>query len=139
MANRTGKGGFKEHPENKNKSGQRNKEAVAFSRSLRELIVREGERSLTLDGKRHRKVELMVRQLWAKAIAGEAWACNIIMDRTEGRVTERAEITGANGGPIETKDVSELTDNERVVRIATILDAARARRDGPPIGGVQQA
>lgn len=38
-------------------------------------------------------------------------------------------LTGANDGPIETKDVS-LSDDERLARIAALLDAARARRDG---------
>jgi DNA-binding transcriptional MerR regulator len=38
-------------------------------------------------------------------------------------------LTGANDGPIETRDVS-LSDDERLARIAALLDAARARRDG---------
>lgn len=97
MANKTGKGGFKEHPENKNKSGQRNKEAVAFTRTLRELIVKEGERSLSVQGEKHKKVEWMVRQLWAKAIAGEAWAVAYISDRVEGRVKSELELSGTVG------------------------------------------
>jgi hypothetical protein len=45
-----------------------------------------------------------------------------------GVYTERKEVTGKNGGPIQVDDVG-LTDEERAQRIATILDAARARRD----------
>jgi hypothetical protein len=41
-----------------------------------------------------------------------------------------AEHTGKNGGPIETKDASELTDAERAARVAALFDLARARRDG---------
>ncbi len=44
---------------------------------------------------------------------------------------QRREITGKDGGPIETTDVDGVTDDERVARIAALLDEARARRTGP--------
>lgn len=47
--------------------------------------------------------------------------------------TDRTEVTGKDGGPIETSDAS-LTDEQRAGRIAAILDAARARRDGQASG-----
>jgi hypothetical protein len=40
----------------------------------------------------------------------------------------RSELSGKDGGPIETKDVSELSDEERLARVVAIFDAARARR-----------
>ena len=43
--------------------------------------------------------------------------------------TQRQEITGADGGPIETKS-DGLSDDERIARTVAILDAARARRAG---------
>lgn len=43
----------------------------------------------------------------------------------------KSELTGKDGGPIETADVT-LTDEERSSRIAAILNAARARRDRQP-------
>ena len=43
---------------------------------------------------------------------------------------QRKEITGKDGGPIETKNVDGVTDDERVARIAALLDEARARRTG---------
>jgi hypothetical protein len=43
------------------------------------------------------------------------------------RDVSKLEMTGRNGGPIETH---ELSDAERASRIAALLDAARARRDG---------
>lgn len=46
---------------------------------------------------------------------------------------DRVEHTGKDGGPIETSDAS-LTDEQRAGRIAAILDAARARRDGQTAG-----
>lgn len=39
----------------------------------------------------------------------------------------RVELTGRDGGPIETRDASGITDEERVARIAAILDGARDR------------
>lgn len=41
----------------------------------------------------------------------------------------KQEMSGPNGGPIETKDIT-LDDTERASRIAALLDKARARRDG---------
>lgn len=41
---------------------------------------------------------------------------------------ERTELTGKDGGPIETSDVSLLTDDERAERIASLLARAEARR-----------
>lgn len=41
--------------------------------------------------------------------------------------TDRAEVTGKNGGPIQHEDVG-LTDTERVERIAALAERARARR-----------
>lgn len=43
--------------------------------------------------------------------------------------TDKQEITGKDGGPIETKVTDGLSDSERVDRLVAILDAARARRD----------
>jgi hypothetical protein len=45
---------------------------------------------------------------------------NSFMDRTEGKVKEQVDVT-SNG--------QSLSDNERVGRLAEILDALRARRD----------
>ena len=42
---------------------------------------------------------------------------------------QKFEFAGPGGGPIQTKDVTELTDDERADRIAAILDKARERRD----------
>jgi hypothetical protein len=46
------------------------------------------------------------------------------------QLVERKELTGKDGAPL----ISELTDDERAARIASLLDVARARRDGPTAG-----
>ena len=43
--------------------------------------------------------------------------------------TERQEITGAEGGPLETKDVT-LTDSQRASLLSAIIDKARERASG---------
>jgi len=53
-----------------------------------------------------------------------------IIEWEMGKATQHIEATGKGGGPIETKDVDGVTDEERVARIAAILDDARARRTG---------
>lgn len=56
-----------------------------------------------------------------------------LVDRVDGPVPSKNEHTGADGGPIETRDA--ISDDERISRIAAILGAARARRDGQAAGG----
>lgn len=73
----------------RNTEGQRNSEAVAFSRQLRALIVSEGEKTLTLDnGNKITKVEAMIQRVWSEAIKGEQWATVFIAERVEGKVTQ---------------------------------------------------
>lgn len=45
----------------------------------------------------------------------------------------QTQLTGKDGGPIETRDAT-LSDDERVTRIVALLDAARARRDRQAVG-----
>jgi len=53
-----------------------------------------------------------------------------IIEWEMGKAVRRLETTGKDGGPIETKDASGVTDEERIARIAALLDDARARRAG---------
>ena len=53
-----------------------------------------------------------------------------LFDLVGASAPQRLELSGRDGGPIETRDVSGITDEERVARIAAILDAARDRATG---------
>ena len=46
---------------------------------------------------------------------------------------ERRELSGAEGGPIEHKDVTELTDEERTRRILALLGASEGEGTGSPV------
>lgn len=78
--------------EHRNRSGQRNRAAVQFSKTLRELLVAEGETSLKLDGKRYKKVQLLARKVWSEALQGKEWAVDFIATRVEGKVTDKVEV-----------------------------------------------
>lgn len=52
------------------------------------------------------------------------------------RDTYRVEATGADGGPMVTKNES-LTDSERIEQLTAILDTARARAGGQDSEGAQ--
>ena len=58
-----------------NRNGQVSKERLAFNKTLRELLVAEGEKEkrLVIDGEdvKLKKVELLVRSIWKKAVEGE--------------------------------------------------------------------
>ena len=53
-------------------------------------------------------------------------AADSVLDRIMGKATQRQEITGAGGGPIETKDVSDLSDAEAGRRFMALAVATGA-------------
>lgn len=79
-----------------NRNGQINKGVLAFNRSLRELLVAEGETTQAdAEGKvKLKKVEWLVRVVWNAALKGEPWAVEFIAERTEGRVTQPVDAPG---------------------------------------------
>ena len=89
--NPTGKGGFGDHPENRNRYGQLNPEAVAFTRKLREALVAEGETPLNPHG-RKTKYQKMIEQVWALATLGTEWAVKYISERVEGKVPDKLQV-----------------------------------------------
>jgi hypothetical protein len=63
-------------------------------------------------------------RVWFATIAVEAikkkefWAFNGLLDRIVGKVAERTELTGANGGPVDSRNVSLImTPEERLLEI----------------------
>lgn len=66
---------------------------MAFFRTLRELIVTEGEKNkagIDDDGNtvKLKKVEWYVKVLWQEALKGEAWAVQFIAEKVEGKVEQ---------------------------------------------------
>ena len=79
-----------------NRHGQISHNVLAFNKSLRELIVGEGEQKHTtlIEGQKvtFTKAQWMVKVLWNEAMKGEAWAVQFIAEKVEGKVTQ--PITG---------------------------------------------
>lgn len=71
-------------------------------------------------------VRQVSNKLLAKALDGDT-TCMIFFLKTRGRwrETDRLEITGADGGPVEYVD---LTDDERVSRLVALLERGRSAR-----------
>lgn len=61
---------------------------------------------------------------------GAAVSASTAKAKLFGYMKEKHEVTGANGGPVQTEDVSVLTAEERAVRIANILAQAKKRAEG---------
>jgi len=62
----------------------------------------------------------MYKALHELGLSGNVQAIKELLDRLEGKVTEKHEHSGRDGGPI-------LTDTERSHRILALVDAARKR------------
>jgi len=79
-----------------NRNGQISKERLEFNRSLRELLVSEGEAEWTgvwdNENLSLKKVEWLVKSVWKKAIEGESWAVNFIAERIEGKVMQPMDL-----------------------------------------------
>ena len=99
---------FRKGPDpHRNVSGQRNKAAVQATTLLRNKLVQEGKRIVTYTvdtptGKvklKARNVVLLVKRIWREAIGGDASFVQIVLDRTDGKVTQpiageiRANVT----------------------------------------------
>lgn len=57
--------------------------------------------SIQEDGKR---IRAAAEKLLTAASNGEPWAIQALADRTDGRPKQATELTGADGGPIETRN-----------------------------------
>jgi len=88
--NKTGKGGFKDNPQNINMEGKP-KGSGSIPDILRKIGHEEWE---TKDGKiLGKKLEVILRKVYAEALDGRSWAVQFIADRTEGKALERIDQT----------------------------------------------
>ena len=74
------------------RAGQTSKKKLRWNKTISELIAAEGEKiqkgTIGENTFKLKKVEWLVKSLWKKAIDGESWAVNTILERTEGKVTQ---------------------------------------------------
>lgn len=91
--------GFGSHPENINLAG-RPKKGSAWADVLAEIGEEIDERS----GKPYK--ELVSRKLWDKARLGDINAIRELIDRMDGKPTNKTELTGAGGGEILVRSVN---------------------------------
>lgn len=73
--------------------------------------------------------DILEGRAWQRSETSDPLLIFLLKAHRPGKYRERSELTGLNGGPIETKNVSELSDDERIARVAAIFERARQARD----------
>jgi hypothetical protein len=80
----------------RNVYGQRNKAAVRATKLIRDKLVQEGKKLVTFTvdtpaGKvkmKARNIDLLAKRIWREAVEGDPSFVQIVLDRTEGKVTQ---------------------------------------------------
>jgi hypothetical protein len=102
----TNAGSFKKGDLRQWKNGQRNKAAVAITKTFRNVLVLIGGESLIseLQGKpiSKQKIEWLGQKLWAMALSGDIASIRELLDRMEGKVTQPIGGT-PDGAPIRVR------------------------------------
>lgn len=88
MANETGKGGFKDNPQNINRDGRKKK-----GKTLTDILVRHGRKRDVKDGAKNiSRKEALAKKLWAMALSGDITAIRYIYDRIDGRPDQYHQV-----------------------------------------------
>ena len=96
-----------------------------------DYIKKYPEVQTAFDESREVMLDLAESKLFQAVNDKAGWAICFFL-KTQGKsrgYSERREVTGIDGGPVQTNDIG-LTDEKRIERITAILNAGRARRDG---------
>jgi hypothetical protein len=102
MANITGKGGFKENPQNINREGK-----PKGTKSIPDMLRRIGDEEwIDKDTGKviGEKLDVVMQRVYIEAVNGASWATNFIADRTEGKALDRIEAT-INQEPIKVFEI----------------------------------
>lgn len=73
--------------------------------------------------------EAVYTALGKALLKGNAYAFKELAERAYGKLTEKRELTGANGGPVEFKEANESDINERIAQLERDLGLAAAIDD----------
>jgi hypothetical protein len=78
---------------------------------------------------RRRGVGIGYRTLQNAALSGDVAAAKALLDRGEGAVTQKAEVSGANGGAIRLVTTQEVLSNADAIAAACALERALSAGD----------
>jgi hypothetical protein len=72
---------------------------------------------------RRRKAQLLGEKIYDLALAGEAWAAQVVLDRTDGKAAIEATVT------MKTQEVQALSDDELLALIARQQASKTSKQD----------
>jgi AcrR family transcriptional regulator len=94
-----------------------------------------------LEEAREKMIDNVESKLYSKALAGDTTAM-IFFLKTQGKqrgYIERQEVTGADGGPVQTKAVSDEQHNRAISSLANAIGTLLPGAGGEADGGVGSA
>lgn len=74
-------------------------------------------------------VDLMTDAVVRKAMLGDVTAWDKLMDSAYGKVTDKQEITGANGGAIKTETTLQDSDRDIITRYLSQKEGVNVSKD----------
>lgn len=81
--------------------------------------------------------EAVYAALGKALLKGNAYAFKELAERAYGKLIEKRELTGANGGPLEFKEIDESDLNTRIAQLERDLGLAGAIDEAGRIGSAQ--
>jgi len=112
----------------------------AVKRALARVIAKTNEDASELRTLELQRLDKLLLALWGRASKGDDAAVDRVLRVMERRAKLRGldapvQVSGPDGGPIQTADVSERSDAERIRAVDSLVAALRARGGAADSGG----
>lgn len=89
---------------------QNAKKGRQWQRAIKRALARYADANGQANATARKGLDLVATKFVAHAASGEAWAMKELGDRIDGKPTQAVEVSGPDGGSIDTKMTMEFVD-----------------------------